>query len=386
MCFSNRILYVRFLPDSFVYLIIFIAIIVYLSKYSIQLIHLSKFNFVCISLLASIWLYDQFWLNGNNLISIGGTLLRIICAAIIIVSSRNDKYHLLDLLVLTIQIIVGIAIIGWIAFLFKFPLPHYTDTSDAFYTHTIYYIFNLNGLPELQLLPRFAGPFLEPGHLGTMCIFLLYLRDFKIKNIGNLILLIAVLLSLSLAAYGLMIIAIIITLYNKRKYAACLTMFGLFGLSAMLATYYNGGDNPINQAIVARLEVNDNGEIAGNNRTSRAFDAAYEKFLKSNEILFGQGRKAYGVRGDGSDNITIGCATYKRYFFLRGIIGSSLMILFLLLYLLKFENKRSIGFFIIYIVANCIRDYPSMEMWLFTYLLGVPLIGQSHKLLNRSIH
>lgn len=31
-------------------------------------------------------------------------------------------------------------------------------------------------------MPRFAGMFLEPGHLGTICCLLLYVEGFNLKK------------------------------------------------------------------------------------------------------------------------------------------------------------------------------------------------------------
>lgn len=375
---SNRILYVRYIPLTAIYIFIFFSFIIYLRYNFKYFFHTSKFTFFCIITLSFVWLYDQFWLNGFNVISIWGTLLTITCAMIILNAPLLEKKYMMHSLIKTVQLIVGVALVGWLLFLFRFPLPHFTDLSDSFYIHTVYYVFNINGYPDLQFFPRFAGPFLEPGHLGTMCVFLLYIENFNLKNLGNIILLLGILFSLSLAAYGLMIGAIILTLINRKKWFGVVGIISFFILIGLAAMAYNNGDNPINEAIVLRLEMNDNGEIAGNNRTSGAFDSAYDKFLKSNDIWMGVGRKAFGIRGDGSDNITIGCATYKRYFFLRGVLGSLLILAFIFLYYYKYRNRKGLGLVIVYIVANCIRDYPTMEMWMYFYLLAIPIIGKNH--------
>ena len=376
---SNRILYVRYVPLSLIYIFIFFSFIVYIRYHIDRFIKISNFTHNCIIILSIIWLYDQFWLNGLNIISIFGTFLTILCAMVILNTTILEKKKIMQTLIVSIQFIIGIAIIGWFLFLVHVPLPHFTDLSDSFYIHTVYYIFNINGFPDYQFFPRFAGPFLEPGHLGTMCVFLLYVERFNLMKIGNIILLLGVLFSLSLAAYGLMIGAIVLTLMNRNHWFWLVCIISFFILCGVGAMYYNNGDNPINQAIVLRLEMNDNGEIAGNNRTSGAFDSAYEKFLGSDDIWFGVGQKAFGTRDNGTDNITIGCATYKRYFFLRGIFGSVAICLFLFFYFYKYRNRVTFGLMIVYVIANCIRDYPTMEMWMFFYLLAIPILGKVHK-------
>lgn len=388
MFMSNRVLYVRYFPKSLLIFTSIICFIIYLRYNYKELLYLSVFKFICLILLSTIWIYDQLLVLELNAITFFYLIIKICCAWVILSLSYKDNIWLYNVFIHLIQIIVGVALIGWILWLLNFPLPNFTDTSDAYYIHTIYYIFNLNGYPNMQLFPRFAGPFLEPGHLGTMCIYILFCNQFNLKKLGNIVLLLGVLLSLSLAAYGLLVGAALLTLYHKEKFGLCFGLIGFFLLIGLGATLYNGGDNALNRMIVMRLEMDESGDIAGNNRTSYAFDKAYDKYLTSNDTLFGVGRKAYGTKENGSDNITIGCATYKRYFFLRGWIGSLLILLFLFFYCYKYRNKKSIGFLIIYIVANCIRDYPNMEMWLYLYLMAIPILGnpKSNHIHNKRVY
>lgn len=375
---SNRILYARPIPETAIYLYSILSIFLLITVYCKQLIHTSRFVFTCICWLALIWIYDQFWVGNPSILSLIGMSITIANGVLIVMVKPDLRNKLLSIFIKTVKILVAIALIGWILFLAGLPMPHYTDTSDPFYIHTIYFLFNLNGYPETQIIPRFAGQFLEPGHCGTMCIFILYIEKFNLRKIGNVILLLGVLFSLSLAAYGLLVGSVILTLYNQRRYFSLMVMFGLFIAIGLGAMAYNAGDNALNNAIVARLEMDDDGNIAGSNRTSGSFDRAYEKFLHSDNILLGVGTDAFGKREDGSDNITLGCASYKRYFFLRGIIGSSLVVLFILFYLWKYRSRQAFGFFIVYLVANAIRDYPTMEMWMYLYLMAIPYLGKYH--------
>lgn len=376
---SNRILYVRPIPETAIYLYSILSIFLLISIHYKQLIHTSRFVFTCMCWLSMIWIYDQFWVGRPTILSIITIAVTIATGALIIMINADLRDRILSVFIKTVKVLTAIALVGWIMFLAGIPLPHYTDTSDPYYIHTIYFLFNLNGYPETQIIPRFAGQFLEPGHCGTMCIFILYIEKFNLKKIGNIVLLLGVLLSLSLAAYGLLVGAVILTLYNQRRYFSLLIMFSLFIAIGLGAMVYNGGDNALNNAIVARLEMDEDGNIAGNNRTSGSFDKAYEKFLQSDSIWLGIGADAFGEHEDGSDNITMGCASYKRYFFLRGIIGSSFVIFFLLFYLWKYRSKQAFGFFIVYLTANAIRDYPTMEMWMYLYLMAIPYLGKFHR-------
>ncbi len=376
---SNRILFVRPIPESLVFLVAFISFVIYFRVNISELIKTSLFKFVSIFFINAIFWYDKFIVGTFSILGYICTCVTILGATVLVLLDDKKKQWILSSFISCTQFIVAIGLFGWILYLLNVSLPHYTDLSDPYYVHTIYYLFNLNGLPEFQIVPRFAGSFLEPGHLGTMCVFLLYINRFNLRKKSNIVLLIGTLLSFSLAAYGLLVGAILIILYQYHKYLWLSVSLSMYLGVGLFAITYNDGDNILNMAIVSRLEMTDEGEIAGNNRTSMEFDSTYEKFLRSNEIWTGVGSKAFGVRGDGSDNITIGCASYKRYFFLRGIIGSSLIVIFLILYCFYYHSSWSWGFFIIYVVANLIRDYPTMEMWMYLYLLAIPYLSNVQK-------
>lgn len=293
---------------------------------------------------------------------------------LLIQASQRDKAIVLKYFTVTVQWIIGIAVFGWILYLSGVNLPNFIDYSDSFYRFTIFYIFNLNGMPGEDIFPRFAGPFLEPGHCGTMSIFLLYIDRFRLKKFGNIILLAAVLMSLSLAAYGLLIMAVALVLIQNRQFVAMIVSVLVFVGIGVVAMDYNNGLNAVNEKIVSRLEIGDDGEIVGNNRTSAFFDLSYAKYIKSDRVWLGVGRAAFGSSSDGKDNVTIGTSGYKRFFYLRGIIGSILSLVFLFYYASGYWNSKSFGFLIVYMTANLIRDYITMEMWMYLFLLAMPVI------------
>lgn len=182
---SNRILYARPIPETAIYLYSILSIFLLITVYCKQLIHTSRFVFTCICWLALIWIYDQFWVGNPSILSLIGMSITIANGVLIVMVKPDLRNKLLSIFIKTVKILVAIALIGWILFLAGLPMPHYTDTSDPFYIHTIYFLFNLNGYPETQIIPRFAGQFLEPGHCGTMCIFILYIEKFNLRKIGK---------------------------------------------------------------------------------------------------------------------------------------------------------------------------------------------------------
>lgn len=380
---SNRILYVRYLPDLLIYGFGMMSFIFYALLNRKSLEKLTLFSFVSVALVVAIYIFEVLQVAIISIPSLLCYMTTLTGAVLLIQSNIEVKWWVLRQFSNVTAVIVGIAVVGWIMFLVGIPLPHYYDNSDVFYEHTVYYIFNLIGTPEEQLIPRFAGPFLEPGHLGTMCIFLLYINEFRLKKLSNIIFLTAAILSLSLAAYGLLVGAVIIMLFIKRRYVWMTVMAVLFVFIGIAAEIYRNGQNPLYEVVVSRLEQNEDGTFVGDNRTSKFFDMAYYKYLQTNKVWLGVGRAAYGKRGDGSDTVTMGTAGFKRYFYLRGIVGMALICCFLLYYTSHYGNKKVWGFLVVYIVANLIRDYPTKEIWMYLYLMSAPVMYYGDSLNRR---
>lgn len=372
---SHKIIYVRSMSEIMIYAAACLLFLIYAVCNFKKLEKFDLFRFSSVILLAALLIYDMFRVSEMNVFSLFGTCVKTFGGALLILAPLSDKEAAYKMFLWATEIIVGIALAGWILFLIGVPLPNYTDNFDVFYTYQNYYIFNLNLDGMGGFLTRFAGPFLEPGHNATMCVFLLYINGFNLKKIGNIILLLSVLFSLSLAGYGLLIGAVLITLIYKRMYVTTLISAGLFIAIGVGSAYYLKGENPVYEIVFSRLEMNENGDdIVGNNRTSSFFDMAYGKYIKSDNIWTGMGRRAYGSRSDGSDNVTNGSAGWQRYYYVRGVVGIVLVLAFLFYYWGHYRCAKSLGFLIIFLVANIIRDYPTKEIWLYLYLMAMPLI------------
>ena len=371
---SQSLLFIRPFPESIIYLngAIVSSILLWFVLKKNSRTSINSILFIYLIILINV--YDLLLVIRLSFLSTLIQFCSIVCASSIIILPDRNKEYLLNLFIKITSVLVLISLSGWILFLLKVPLPHYTNTSHPYYIHTIYYLFNLNGYPELQLIPRFAGMFLEPGHLGTMCVFILYLKRFNLKSFLNIILLLGVLLSFSLAAYGLLVLSIVLILYQNGKKLWIGFFSSIFILIGLLSSMINNGDNALYELIFQRLEVTDDGDIKGNNRTSKTFDYVFDDYLKTDRIWLGYGRDSLGSAEDGSKSLTIGCATYKRYFFIRGVFGTILILLLLISYWWKYRSVYSTGFLIVYLVANFIRDYPSEPIWLYIYLCALPFL------------
>ncbi len=375
---SQRILYVRFISEVMIYGVALLLIGFYIVKNYRQFREFTGFKMFSFFMWVLILMYDRMWLNDLSVPLMFCAVVSLLGGLVILQAPLRHKEYVLKVFTWAIVCILTIAMAGWIVFLCGVDLPNYQDTSDRFYMHKIYYVFNTFAMNSPLDLYRFAGPFLEPGHLGTMCAFLLYIDNFNLKKFRNIIMLVSLLMSISLAAYGLMVGGVIIVLWQKRKYWSLVAMVAVFIGVGIGATFYNGGENSLNRGIVSRLEITEDGDIAGNNRTSRFFDLSYAKFINTDKVWMGVGKSAYGSRSDNADNVTVGTAGYKRYFYLRGYIGCAMILLFIFVYTYHYRSPRAWGFLIIYLVANMIRDYPTKEMWMYLFMLAMPVLTLWH--------
>ena len=96
-----------------------------------------------------------------------------------------------------------------------------------------------------------------------MASMLLFLNGVSLRKWQNIVFLIATILSLSLAAYGLLVGGIVLYLITKSKRGYLKIIPYIVGLAGLVVffTEYNGGDNPVNEKILSRLVFED-GEIA----------------------------------------------------------------------------------------------------------------------------
>jgi hypothetical protein len=292
----------------------------------------------------------------------------------------NIKIGLMNFCSKALGIMLLISIPAWILYLLDFSWSHYIsqDSGIDFYIHANYYFFVVSArAQDIIAVQRFCSFFLEPGHLATTCCFFLFINKFNIRRWDVLLMLVAVLLSLSLAGYGLLIGAFIfyLILYNKH-YKRYLSIFIL--LIVVLSVFFinlNEGNNVINKNIISRLVFED-GEMSGNNRFSPRFESHYHKYLKSDDMYWGI-LKEYSMI-DNKYNWMDGSAGWKRYILMYGIIGTSLVLSFYLLLLWVKWSYAGFFFFIVFLVANCIRDYPLRQYWLYIYILALPLLQKQY--------
>ena len=242
-------------------------------------------------------------------------------------------------------------------YLYGFPLSSSNlQYGDAFYTFSNYYFFLIDDRQLFAFIPRFQSVFPEPSHLGSVCAVLLLAQRGLWRRWWNVVLLVALFISFSLGAYVYLVAIIFLNLWTKgRRIMINLALVAALIASVVIGSfYYNDGDNLVNNLIVLRMEVED-GEMAGNNRTSEDFDADFDNFMQSSDILFGRDRQEM-----------FGDSGYKVFIYDNGFVGLLLIIAFFFIAYNPSTNRRAK--ISAWIVAAMIFGVDAFVLWYGRYL------------------
>ena len=217
---------------------------------------------------------------------------------------------------------------------------------------------------------RFCSVFLEPGYLAVLMVFFLFINRFNFRERRNIVYLLTIVATVSLAGFLMGIIAFIASSAQNSKH-------GLFGIVALVVLLlagaeffrnYQGGNNFINTGIIRRLEIDQStGNIAGYNRTSESFDNRFDQFLKSRDVVFGIGRE--GMDREFGDAANVG---YKVYMMTYGALALVLFLAFLFFIARTGGNYRSYVLLLLYIIMF-MRGHHTMYYFAFllVYACGV---------------
>lgn len=236
---------------------------------------------------------------------------------------------------------------------------------------------------------RFCSIFLEPGYLGTMLSFLLYVGRFDFKKSYNVVFLLALILTLSLAGFVITALAwVLIKLQEGKSIKRLFQIVCVLGIVYYGGISYNGGNNILNEQILSRLQYDKDKGISGNNRASHMAEAYFDYYMHTGEILFGVGqqqvRKINGGGTGGVDfNDQIRGAGYMIFFITNGIIEAVIIFFGYLMFVLKTDRKYGYGFLLLIVITFVQAAYPLSPSWLIPFIFGCIL--NSGKNENRNI-
>lgn len=277
--------------------------------------------------------------------------------------------RLTDVICLIFGSFLAISLFFFALYIVGFPLPSKSIAHPVLdYTYIDYHFFLIDDRQFMVFLPRFNSLCLEPGHLGTVGSLLLLTQLGKWKKWYNASILIATLLTFSLAAYVLLVLILFVGTWAKGKSILPSIIAIILLLTSVFigAKVYNDGDNLINTLILERLEVTDDGDISGNNRVTDEFQAEYDKFVTTPDIFLG--------RGNSLEKFGFGNAGYKVFLYDYGLISALLVIAFYIISTLPSKkNRAKIGMYIIFLAGFWVRAIPLyyyffVPLYIFAYI------------------
>lgn len=241
-----------------------------------------------------------------------------------------------------------IGIICYFTYILKLSIPYsiepYYDGRP--YQNYVNY-FNISFLYISGTNIRICGIFNEPGWFGTTIGLILCFEKLDLKKISNWVLIIAGLLTYSLAFVIIMAVGFVLrNIENIRKWIliAALLCFAIFALPSI-----HTNNEQINH-LIARLEITSKG-LSGNNRSSSTVNNLLKETLTSYKCMFGYG-DGYAEYING-ENETKQILTIKTELINFGIIGTFILYIVPLFFFLYSAhcNKESLLFLICFWIS-----------------------------------
>lgn len=287
--------------------------------------------------------------------------------------------------------IIAVSLVCYLMVLAGVSIPYTVDfygdmTSDSYYLARNYFVLiQLSSRFTDIAFERFQSIFLEPGYLACLIVMMFYIDKFKFKERkSNIILLIALLLTFSIAGYLLFVAFYMIRTMKGSKYKI-LSIIGVLFLALgvyLYGTYYNEGDNEVNTQVLKRLQYDgERGAIEGYNRTTEEFDAYFDDFIFSNKVVMGDYQGYERLFASGGPNVGI-----KYYIVVYGLLGLLAYCLFLYspFYRAVKKNYLTLSFMLLWFVIFVRGNYVMwMNGFLITYIFGLIAIEDEQNALYK---
>jgi len=285
----------------------------------------------------------------------------VLVTLIFFVFSKETIFHTYFVFVRIFGYILALSLLFYLLKLFRLYSPELISQTSPDGREYYSYLFNTmsaittrNALYLSSGFYRFHGFMGEPGWIGTISGLIVFSLKFQFSQFKILyIYLFAALLSMSLGAYIPLFVGFVYFYFGKRLLYAVipLTMFFIFNREIL------------DRFIFDRLYVDD-GNIAGDNRTSAVFDHEWSKLLGTSEVIFGKGKGQHTVFGEG-------VSSWKTLVYNGGIIGFFLyLLIFMSIFfmLVKTGHKKfALIFFLVFLMT--IYHRPRIQYVYFLIIL-----------------
>ena len=342
----------------------------------------SKRNIISVIFLFGGYLYSMFGFRGimspvfiTQIFSFGIPITTMICL------SNSDKLILFDYITRWFAYLMIPAIVLYFITLNTTPpsfgVTHWVneELAETGYGECYNYLFYLKPVFfEGDELIRFRGPFLEPGHLGMVCAFILFANHHDYSNKSNLVILASLVLSFSLAGYMLGLIGFLFSYYyqGKIKLKNFIMLVGLLCGFVAVGQNYNDGNNPVNELILSRLKSDEEKGISGNNRNSDYTDYLFASMWSDLDLVLNGYSKDFIEYGQDDSSTRVSGTGVVKFFVLHGLLGLFGAFIFYIYYALNSTNRKfaylAIAFFILLFLQRC---YFAWYSWIICYIAAI---------------
>ena len=270
-----------------------------------------------------------------------------------------------------------LGIIAFADFVTGGHLPHeyadyYTEQEGYLYINYIfsYLVVQLDGI-------RLCGLFNEPGYFGTFIAFFLIIDKIRLKKISNIILLIAGILSFSMAFFVLLGVGGIYYLI-KNKYYYVVVAFVLLVIAFIPILLNTNFENQAVERLKTRVEYifnhDSKTEAVNELRRDRIFNDIETRFESSDNKLFGYGSGYCKAKG------AYDTSSYKLSIIEWGYVGFCMVYLLIIL-IAVLETRRTIEvlFFIICFSISIVQ-----RPQIFTPAYFLLLFGSVHYITGKA--
>ena len=129
-----------------------------------------------------------------------------------------------------------------------------------------------------------------------------------------------------------------------------------------------------NNLLIDRL-IFDGEQISGWNRFTDDFNDYYNNFITSPESFFGIGQTEFVNLFP--QRVSIG---YKTYIVAHGFFGLLILIAFYFSIALKYKQKKTLLFLLIYIISFLQRPYAICDVQILIFICALPYINNFNKI------
>ena len=300
-----------------------------------------------------------------------------ICTSLVILLLSEEKASLVKIFINFYAGVLLFSTIIYVLVILGMPIYSYqVSINDPYYSwgfsNSLFLILPITSFP----FPRFQSIFLEPGHLGMISSLMLYMIMYNMRSWQGIIIFLSSLLSMSLAAYMLLFLGMVIYKLSFGNLLKTITFLLMILMTCTMA--YNFFPNSyFSQAILLRLEYYEDKGFKGNNRISEDFEYYYNnKFYKTEHVLLGIGGDNIStISGEG------GNSSYKVFIVQYGILG--LVVLSVFFFVIVWYSKSSFvrGLLLLYVASFWQRPYALWEVELFLFI-SIALLAKQNEEYN----